>query len=80
MTLLFDQNYELLVKAWHSSDLYAFSEKSVYLLDLLEDMDMLLASDSRFLLGNWINDAKLKATNQKERVIKHEIIFDQFYI
>ena len=28
--------------------------------------DTLLASDSHFLLGNWIENAKSKATNQKE--------------
>ena len=63
------------MKAWHSGDLYNFSERSEYLLGLLEDMELLLASDSRFLMGNWINDAKLKATNFEERVTKNGISF-----
>lgn len=63
------------MKAWRSGDLYGFSERSEYLLDLLMDMELLLASDSRFLLGNWINDAKLKATNFNERVMKSGLSF-----
>ncbi len=34
---------------------------------MLIDMETLLASDKRFLLYNWLNDAKLKATNNYER-------------
>ena len=68
MTLIFADNYELLVKAWHSGDLYGFGEKSTLLINLLTDMERLLAADSRFLLGKWISDAKAKATNFEERV------------
>jgi alpha-N-acetylglucosaminidase len=37
------------------------------MIQILSDMDTLLASDSHFLLGNWIESAKLKATNLEER-------------
>jgi hypothetical protein len=33
-------------------------------------MERLLASDSRFLLGKWLSDAKLKATDFEEQVYK----------
>ena len=36
------------------------------MIEILTDMDTLLASDSHFLLGNWIENAKSKATNEKE--------------
>jgi alpha-N-acetylglucosaminidase len=36
------------------------------MVEILNDTDWLLASDSHFLLGNWIENAKLKATNVKE--------------
>jgi alpha-N-acetylglucosaminidase len=37
------------------------------MVKLLGDMDNLLASDEHFLLANWINQAKLKGTNENER-------------
>lgn len=37
------------------------------MIDILNDTDVLLSSDSRFLLGNWLEDAKKKATNENER-------------
>ena len=36
------------------------------MIQILVDMDTLLASDSHFLLGNWIESAKAKATNGYE--------------
>lgn len=67
LTLMFAENYEILVRAWHSGDLYLFSEKSSYLINLLNDLEVLLATDSRFLLGKWLADAKTKGTNFEER-------------
>jgi alpha-N-acetylglucosaminidase len=43
------------------------SQTGTDLLDILLDMETLLASDRRFLLYNWLNDAKEKATNGYER-------------
>jgi hypothetical protein len=36
------------------------------MIEILTNMDTLLASDAHFLLGNWIENAKSKATNEKE--------------
>lgn len=66
LTVLFETNYVELVAAWHKGDLYSFSRKATFLIDLLDDMERLLASDSRFLLGNWIRDAKQKGTDFEE--------------
>jgi alpha-N-acetylglucosaminidase len=33
---------------------------------ILEDMDELLGSDNHFLLSNWLNSAKSKATTHEE--------------
>lgn len=37
------------------------------LIEILNDMELILNSDKRFLLSNWLNDAKSKATNRDER-------------
>ena len=42
---------------------------SATLLDLLADMDRVLASDEHFLLGAWIESAKRAATTADERVL-----------
>ena len=36
------------------------------MIEILTDTDRLLASDEHFLLGNWIENAKSKATNKQE--------------
>lgn len=36
------------------------------MIEILNDTDLLLSSDSHFLLGNWIEDAKSKAKNEQE--------------
>ncbi len=36
------------------------------LIDILADVEMVLASDRRFLLGNWVADALQFAQNEEE--------------
>lgn len=48
----FTQNYE-------SKDLVKMKENSAKMLELLDDMERLLATHSSFLAGKWINDAKI---------------------
>lgn len=64
---LFDEKYIKLVESWYGNDLYKFSEISVEMISLLDDLEELLASDKHFLLGTWLETAKLKATNANER-------------
>ena len=43
-----------------------FRTQAAILTDLLEDMERILASDRRFLLGNWIADALQFARNEED--------------
>jgi alpha-N-acetylglucosaminidase len=45
---------------------YSPSEKAGQMIDILNDMDDLLGTDNHFLLSNWLNSAKAKATNRDE--------------
>jgi alpha-N-acetylglucosaminidase len=36
------------------------------MIDILSDMEELLATDKHFLLSNWLESAKSKAVNQEE--------------
>ena len=42
------------------------STQAAILIDILADMEMVLASDRRFLLGNWIRDALQFAKSEEE--------------
>ena len=42
-------------------------QNSLVFLDLLEDLDRILATNKNFLLGPWLESAKALATNQQER-------------
>jgi alpha-N-acetylglucosaminidase len=43
-----------------------FSTQSAILVDILSDMELVLASDRRFLLGNWVQDALQFAQSEEE--------------
>jgi alpha-N-acetylglucosaminidase len=45
---------------------YVFSTQAAILVDILADTELLLASDRRFLLGNWVNDALQFAQGEEE--------------
>ncbi len=42
------------------------SKQAAILVDILADVEMVLASDRRFLLGNWISDAVQFAQTEDE--------------
>ncbi|WP_432714563.1 alpha-N-acetylglucosaminidase [Pedobacter sp.] len=44
-----------------------FDKKSVKFLELIDDMDMLLATRKDFLLGRWLNSAKRLGSNKQEK-------------
>jgi len=52
--------------AYKEKDPILFKSRSDAFLELLEDMDRLLATRKDFLLGKWLNDAKAWGTNQTE--------------
>ncbi|CAF0843551.1 unnamed protein product [Rotaria sordida] len=58
--------YIQLIAAFNQSDLYGVGTQAAILVDILADMEMILASDRRFLLGNWISDALQFAMSEEE--------------
>ncbi|CAF2332971.1 unnamed protein product [Rotaria sp. Silwood2] len=62
----FVMDYTQLIDAFNRSDLYGVSTQAAILVDILADMEIILASDRRFLLGNWISDALQFAINEEE--------------
>lgn len=67
LRFLFNEKFLEMKSSWQAQDLYAFNEKSAELVDILNDMELLLASDKHFLLANWLQSAKSLATNYDER-------------
>jgi len=57
------------VKAYKDKDLVAFKKYSQQYLDLLDDIDKLLATRKDFLLGKWITDARRCGTSDAERAL-----------
>lgn len=57
------------VKAYEEKDVVAFKKYSNQYLELMDDMDMLLATRKDFLLGNWIADARRCGTTDTEKAL-----------
>ena len=53
--------------AYQRKDRKAFAETSARFLQLIRDIDELVATRKEFLLGKWLADAKRWATNDEER-------------
>ena len=47
--------------------LHLLHENALVFLDILEDLDRILATNENFLLGPWLESAKALATNCQER-------------
>ena len=67
-------NYALVVqKKWvealKKGDKIAFKKHSKQFIDLISDMDLLLATRKDFLLGPWIADARKWGTNAEEKAL-----------
>ena len=67
-------NYALIVQkkwvtAFRKGDKIAFKKHSKEFIDLINDMDLLLATRRDFLLGPWIADARKWGTNAEERAL-----------
>ena len=56
-------------KAWREKDGPAFEQASAQFLELLQDLDELLATRREFLLGCWLGDAKRWGTDDAERAV-----------
>ncbi|XP_070194729.1 alpha-N-acetylglucosaminidase-like isoform X3 [Littorina saxatilis] len=58
--------YTEITDAFKEKDITALKAAGGKMVDLLTDMETLLASDRHFLLGNWIHDAIAYASDMKE--------------
>ena len=61
--------YEKLIKAYHDHKSDVVLKYSRMLIEVLEDMDRLLATDLYSLLGNWIQSAKDLGKTEEEKSI-----------
>lgn len=59
--------YARAMSAFATKDIDAFRKSSGEFLDLLRDLDSLLATSDEFLLGSWLEDAKRWGGNDGER-------------
>ncbi|TRX49684.1 alpha-N-acetylglucosaminidase [Fulvivirga sp. M361] len=58
--------YEML-QAFHEKNLAEFEEHAARFLEMLDDQDRLLGTESSFLLGKWLDDARNIAPNEEQR-------------
>ncbi|KAF7824582.1 alpha-N-acetylglucosaminidase [Senna tora] len=72
LSKLANQVYIKAVTSFQKKDIDAFHYYSNKFLDLIEDIDVLLASDDNFLLGTWLESAKKLALNQQEMMKQYE--------
>jgi alpha-N-acetylglucosaminidase len=63
---LYNVGFVSFVFCFYVNDLIFFSTQATILMNLLADIEMLLASDRRFLLGNWVGDALQFARSEEE--------------
>lgn len=63
---LANEEYLSAVIAFQRKDVKALNVHSKRFIQLIRDIDRLLASNSNFLLGTWLESAKKLATNPSE--------------
>lgn len=64
-----DKSQEMLLdlkNAYNEKNIKAFKEKSQFYLEAIEDLDIVLSSDSMFLASTWLNKARNRAHNEKQ--------------
>ncbi|XP_008802642.2 alpha-N-acetylglucosaminidase [Phoenix dactylifera] len=67
LSKLANQVYLDVMAAYHSNNTSRLTLYSQKFLELIEDIDTLLASDDNFLLGTWLESAKKLALSKRER-------------
>lgn len=58
--------YTVIMQAYDHNEIDAVEQMGERFLELLDDMDRILATHPRFLLGPWLESAKALATNEDE--------------
>lgn len=66
LSKLANQIYIKAVTSFQKKDIDGLHYYSNKFLDLIKDIDLLLASDDNFLLGTWLESAKRLAVNPSE--------------
>lgn len=66
LSKLANQVYLDAINAFRRKDVKALNVHSQKFIQLIKDIDVLLASDDNFLLGTWLESAKLLAENPSE--------------
>lgn len=66
LSKLANQIYLDAVTSFQDKDLQALRSNSQKFLELIVDIDELLATDDNFLLGTWLESAKKLAVNTEE--------------
>ncbi|MEJ2703280.1 MAG: alpha-N-acetylglucosaminidase TIM-barrel domain-containing protein, partial [Sedimentisphaerales bacterium] len=59
--------HDALIEAFQGKDVDAFEKASARFVQLIDDLDELLATREKFLLGRWLEDAKRWGTTEGER-------------
>lgn len=67
LSKLANQLYTQIIQDFQRHEVAKVDRASRLLLDLLSDMDVLLGSSEEFLLGPWLESAKLLATTDEEK-------------
>lgn len=72
LEILSSYYYKQIINGYKMKDIMLLMKASDKLLSLLNDLDTLLASDSHFLLGNWLEAAKrLGYTDQEKKLYEY---------
>lgn len=68
------------VTAFRQNNASALTLQSQKFIELIKDVNTLLASDDNFLLGTWLESAKKLATSESEmRLVRTLYIASKFY-
>lgn len=67
LQLIADDIYLNIIDSFTKKNLTSLKIYSSMLLDVFNDLEIILASSENFLLGKWINDARLLGTDDKEK-------------
>ena len=65
--------FVLILKAYYKNDSVAFSNHSKSFMNIIKDLDDLLASNKHFMLGPWLEKAKSASASNYEFMARNLI-------
>lgn len=66
LLLIAGSKYRLLVKAFSKKDATSVADYGIQLVQILDDLEQILATHEHFLFGRWIREARAKAKTDQE--------------